>query len=277
MSAADPTPERPDAPPQSPRGRDRGICVSIISHGQGDLVDRLLGDLAALHDAAIGQVVVTVNQPDDAWQPLAAVRALPLVVVRNDRPLGFGANHNRAFAHCTEGCFAVVNPDIRLAADPFPPLLAALDGDPECELAVPVQANAVGARESFARPVPTPWNVVVRRLLPGARRVRAAGGATARPHWVAGAFMLWRSRRYAALGGFDERYFLYCEDVDICLRLQLAGRRFAVVEGAHVIHDARRTSIRSPRYVAWHVTSLLRLWSSPVFWRFLRQMPARSP
>jgi len=250
--------------------------VSIVSHGQGEFLDRLLSDLAALPAADVRQVVITVNRPGDAWQPRPDARNLPLVVLRNDDPLGFGANHNRAFARCTEPYFAVVNPDIRLATDPFAPLLAALDADPECELAVPVQANPAGARETFARPVPTPWNVVARRLRPQ-RRVNAVSHAPVRPHWVVGAFMLWRSARYAALGGFDERYFLYCEDVDICLRLQLAGRLFTVVEEARVTHDARRASIRSPRYVALHVTSLLRLWLSPVYWRFLRSVPARTP
>ena len=55
--------------------------------------------------------------------------------------------------------------------------------------------------------------------------------------------MLWRTSSFRALGGFDERYFLYCEDVDICLRLQLSGQHFTIVEEARVIHDARRGAV----------------------------------
>ena len=264
-ASADAIDRTDDTPTSRPRAPELGLCISVVSHGQGDLLDRLIADLAALPAETVRQVIVTVNRPDDAWQP---ARALPqLRVLRNERPRGFGANHNRAFRHCTQPCFAVVNPDIRLPQDPFSPLVEALAADPLCELAVPVQANALGTRETFARPVPTPWNVVARRL--SAAR-RSAHATPARPQWVAGAFMVWRAQRFAELGGFDERYFLYCEDVDICLRLQLAGRRFAVVEQARVLHDARRGSLRSPRHLAWHAASLLRLWSSPVFWRYLR-------
>ena len=245
----------------------------MISHAQGELVDRLLQDLATLPRGTVRQVIVTINRPDDRWVPSGVERLKGLLVLRNTAPLGFGANHNRAFQHCTEPFFSIVNPDIRVGADPFGPLIETLVRDEACVLAVPVQASPRGERETFARPVPTPWNVAARRLFPRRQRTRVA---EVHPHWVAGAFMLWRSRCYGELGGFDERYYLYCEDVDICLRLQLSGRRFAVVETARVVHEARRGSTRSLRYTAWHVTSLLRLWLSPVFWRFVLKAQARS-
>jgi N-acetylglucosaminyl-diphospho-decaprenol L-rhamnosyltransferase len=249
----------------------RGICVSVVSHGQGALVDRVLADLAALPDSGVQQVVVTVNVPGDPWQPAGNTARWPITLLRNAAPLGFGENHNRAFAHCTQPLFAVLNPDIRLPHDPFPPLVAALQEAPSCALAVPVQLDAEGRRESFARPVPTPWGVLARRLFPAAQRAR---GAVAGAQWVAGAFMLWRAEVYAQLGGFDTGYFLYCEDVDICLRLQLAQRRFEVVEAVPVVHAAQRGSGRSWRYLAWHARSLLRLWTSPVFWQYLTKAGA---
>jgi N-acetylglucosaminyl-diphospho-decaprenol L-rhamnosyltransferase len=249
-----------------------GVCVSVVSHGQGALIDRLLADLAALAASAVRQVIVTVNLPGDAWLPARGLLPWPLEVLHRDTPLGFGANHNRAFAICTQPMFAVLNPDLRLPRDPFPPLIDALTRSADCALAVPAQLDGDGQRESFARPVPTPWGVLARRLRPSAQRAR--GGAAA--HWVAGAFMLWRSEVYARLGGFDERYFLYCEDVDICLRLQLARQCFSIVESVPVVHAAQRGSGRSGRYLAWHARSLMRLWASPVFWRFVASGAARA-
>ena len=244
-----------------------GICVSVVSHGQGALIDRFLADLAALAANAVRQVIVTVNLPGDPWQPTgAALTACPLQVLRHDTPLGFGENHNRAFALSTQPLFAVLNPDIRLPQDPFPALIAALGAAADCALAVPVQLDTEGRRESFARPVPTPWGVLARRLVPAARRARRIATPA---HWVAGAFMLWRADAFARLHGFDPRYFLYCEDVDICLRLQLARQHFSIVDSVPVVHAAQRGSGRSWRYLAWHVRSLLRLWTSPVFWRFV--------
>ena len=81
--------------------------------------------------------------------------------------------------------------------------------------------------------------------------------------------MLWQSETFRVLGGFDERYRLYCEDVDICLRVQLRGKGFAVVGAARVVHAAQRGSSASATYLLQHVRSLARLWSSTVFWRYL--------
>ncbi len=250
----------------------RGVCVSVVSHDQGALVDRVLADLAALTPNAVRQVIVTVNLPGDGWTPHGGALPWPLEVLRHAAPVGFGANHNRAFAQCSQPLFAVLNPDIRLPHDPFPPLISALGADPNCALAVPVQLDAEGRRESFARSLPTPWGVLARRLVPAARRARRP---TAVADWVAGAFMLWRADAYARLEGFDERFFLYCEDVDICLRLQLAQQRFAIVETVPVVHAAQRGSGRSWRYLGWHARSLLRLWTSPVFWHYLASGAAR--
>jgi hypothetical protein len=258
MASADPSPDGPFS--------DRRICISVVSHGQGELVERLLADLTRLPAGTVSRIIVTVNLPADTWT--APSRAAPeaIVVIRNPAPLGFGANHNQAFTHCMEPVFAVVNPDIRFDVDPFPDLLARLGEDADCAVVAPLQVDQAGQRESFARPVPTPFNVALRRLFPSARRPKTA---PRRVEWLAGAFMLWRAEAFRRLGGFDDRYLMYCEDVDICLRLQLGGQRFAVVESARVTHAAQRASRASPRFLLIHLRSLARLWLSPVFWRFV--------
>ena len=243
----------------------------MVSHGQGELIDRLLADLAALPRGTVARVIVTVNLASDAWQPPASAALLPLTVQRNAQPLGFAANHNRAFQHCGEHFFAVVNPDIRLDADPFPVLVRRLQEEAMLAFVAPVQTDAVGRLESYARRLPTPWSVLLRRLLPA--RWQRPLRADAPPHWVCGAFMLWQSETFRALGGFDERYRLYCEDVDICLRVQLSGKGFAVVGAARVVHAAQRGSSASGAYLLQHVRSLARLWFSMVFWRYVFMRP----
>ena len=61
-----------------------GICVSVVSHGQGALIDRFLADLAALAASAVRQVIVTVNLPGDPWQPVGSV--LAMLAVRLESP-----------------------------------------------------------------------------------------------------------------------------------------------------------------------------------------------
>ena len=82
--------------------------------------------------------------------------------------------------------------------------------------------------------------------------------------------MAFRADVFAGLGGFDERYFMYCEDVDICLRAQLAGYRLERAD-AKVVHHTQRRTLKSLRHLTWHVRSLLRLWRSPAYLQYKKQ------
>ena len=252
------------------------VAVSIISHGHGSEVDRLLGELAALDDPRLQRVIVTLNQPEPGLVSRWRGRAWPFDLVPVERlvPLGFGANHNRAFAldGARDGghpLFAVLNPDLHLHADPFPALMASLATDARVGVAYPVQCDDSGSTQDYERLLPTPARLLRRHLLRRAHEL-APGQA---PDWVNAAFLLLRRDAYEELGGFDEGFHMYCEDVDLCLRLQLAGWRLARADGALVQHQAQRASRRRLQPLLWHARSLLRLWRSPV-WRAWRGFSA---
>ena len=93
------------------------------------------------------------------------------------------------------------------------------------------------------------------------------------PDWVAGMFMLFPHEVFQNIGGFDERYFLYYEDVDLCARLTLANYRILLCSTVSVVHDARRSSHKNLRYMRLHLTSMLRFFFSSVY-RKLQQRAA---
>ena len=109
----------------------------------------------------------------------------------------------------------------------------------------------------------------------GGRRRRADQSR----EWTNGAFMLFRSSVFRQLRGFDTRYFMYCEDVDICLRLQDLGFALDAAPEVTVGHHAAHASRRDLRHLGWHLGSLWRLWTSDTFWQHLgrRGRPARPP
>jgi len=78
-------------------------------------------------------------------------------------------------------------------------------------------------------------------------------------------FLVLRSQTFAQLGGFDPRYTLYCEDVDLCARIRLLGLRLEVVRTTSVTHHAQRASHRSLRPLLLHLSSLFKFWFSPVY------------
>jgi hypothetical protein len=239
-----------------------GLTASVVSHGQMHLVNALIGDLIRHGGPSLQRLVVTLNVPEAEPVRVDGAR-FEVLVLRNDRAGGFGANHNRAFAHCKSAWFAVLNPDIRLSSDALGLLLAARQA--KDGLIAPQILNADSSPADSARRLPTPPQVTMRRLL--TRRPRATGDY----EWMAGMCLLLNSEAFRSMGGFDERYFMYCEDTDLCLRMQLAGWHLRLVPSVQVVHDARRASHRSARHFLWHTTSLIRLWTSAAYWSYLRR------
>jgi len=78
------------------------------------------------------------------------------------------------------------------------------------------------------------------------------------PEWAAGMFMLFRSRAFCDVNGFDEKFFLYYEDVDICARMHKVGQKIVVCPSATIVHDACRASHHHWRYLRWHLASMIR-------------------
>lgn len=230
------------------------VTVSIVSHGHGDMVWRLVNQLNELPD--ISQIIVTLNIPEAIPDPLPE----RVQLIRNQVPLGFGANHNQAFASCESEAFCVLNPDIRLIGDPFPTLLKVLD-DPRVGVVGPKVVNAEGVTEDSLRKFITPFNMVLRCVLSKRNDVFPAQGNLVFPEWIAGMFMLFRATEYRRLGGFDTDYFMYCEDADICTRVWSSNGAVVVASSVAVVHDARRASRRSVRHLSWHILSLVRYWA----------------
>ena len=216
---------------------------------------RLVGELLAFPE--VSQIILTLNVPESVALPDDA----RVTFIGNAQPKGFGANHNAAFACCTQTFFCPLNPDIEFDRNPFPALSAAL-GDKRVALVAPLVRSPDGNIEDSMRHFPTPGSLLMKALGGSdGRYVVREGEANFSPEWVAGMFMLFRSRDFHDLGGFDERFFLYYEDVDICVRVWRKGMRILACPKAGVIHDARRDSRRSLRHLRWHLGSMARfLW-----------------
>ena len=239
--------------------------LSIVSHQQMHLVLPLLRDLNTVHASTPIAVVLTLNLPEEL--PCSPTEfAYPLQVLHNPQPQGFGANHNQAFKQAQGDFFCVLNPDIRITHNPFPALLKAC-ADNTMGLAAPCIHNSGGQLEDSARKFPSPWRIAHRVLTRRRKRDYVAPSTALHPDWVAGMFMLLRSPVYQQMGGFDERYFLYYEDVDLCARIRLAGLDIVQLPLPGVVHDAQRASHRNPTYLRWHVGSMLRFFCSGVFMR----------
>lgn len=237
------------------------ITISLVSHDHDTWLPGLLREVAAFGEGVVAHVILTHNLPGAPSVIREAAWPFHLTEIHNVSPLGFGTNHNRAFAQVDTPLFCVLNPDLSLPDPETWHILARQASMPGVGCAFPTLCNADGSTQDSVRAAVTPWALVRRRVL---RR------ADTRREWVSGAFWVVPSAVFRQLGGFDENYHMYCEDVDFCLRLQIAGLVLSQAP-TRAVHHAQRDSHRRWQHLAWHVRSLLRLWTGSVLRTYLRQ------
>lgn len=242
----------------------RCITVSIVSHGHGTEVEQLVHQ--TLKDPLVAKLVLTLNSPETLLLP----NNEKLVVIENQQPKGFGSNHNAAFNHCVTPYFCVLNPDIVLAEDSFSKLLSDLI-QTKAAVAGPLVISPTGDKEDSWRKFPNILTLCMKALGNDTTIMREPNGnGVFSPDWIAGMFMLFDADSYGAINGFDERLFLYYEDVDICARLWKSGRSVVASSQATVIHKAQRASHRELRHMRWHIISMIKYLA-----RYTFNMPKR--
>lgn len=238
--------------------------MSIVSHNQGELISSLLEDLASSNwnDGFSFEVIITLNIPEDeAW--LERPFEFPVKVLRNVSPKGFGENHNCAFSASRGRFFAVVNPDIRFVDFSLRPLLNSL-ASPDVGVCGPVVLSSDKILQDSARQFPSVKRLLLRKLLRQRHPDYAITADTVEVDWLAGMFLLFRSEVYAAIHGFDDRYFMYMEDVEICRYLHQRGFKVIWVTSVGVVHLAARASRRNVRHLGWHLSSMVRYFTASV-------------
>lgn len=234
------------------------LLISIVIHEQGNLVAPLLSDLASVDFSEWTEVriILTINVPEDEHFLSAFT---DLEIIRNLRPLGYGANHNQAFASWESDFFLVLNPDIRLGNFEISSLAFRMDAS--TLVCAPLVCSSHGSIEDSARRFPTPLGILKRVLFK--KHANEYTVATEQKDiffvdWLAGMFMLFRSSQYRKVKGFDTRFFMYLEDADICRRGQQLELKVEYHTQDSVVHDARRRSLKDLNHFVWHLRSLMR-------------------
>jgi GT2 family glycosyltransferase len=210
----------------------------------------------------------------DALEPQVSELVLIRNLVDNERPLGFAANANRGIARTTAPFVVVANPDAEAAPDAVQILREFAEAHPRCGIAAPALLYPDGSPQPSRRRFPTVRGTLVRRT-PLRRLLNAErhfyGDRPTEPvesDWMLGAFLLLRRTMLDELGGFDEGFRLYGEDIDLAYRAAEAGWERWYVPAARVVHAHAAVTDRTflTRRTLWHWRGIL---------RFVRKHPER--
>jgi N-acetylglucosaminyl-diphospho-decaprenol L-rhamnosyltransferase len=227
------------------------VAIIVVNFNTTAQARRAVETAAADLAGRAWTAIVVDNASSD--QALTALRDLPrTTVIANTTNVGFGAAVNQAARATDAPLLWLLNPDCEVLPSAFATLAAMLDRHPECAIAAPQLLNADGSVQASARGEPSAWtglfgrNTLLTRFFPSsgvARRnlpaadLAASGVESAPVDWVMGAAMLVRREAFDLVGGFDERYFLYWEDADLCRRLRERGWTTRYVPAARVRHS----------------------------------------
>ncbi|MGD0321697.1 MAG: glycosyltransferase family 2 protein [Acidimicrobiales bacterium] len=225
----------------------------VVNHNAGESLSECVASLRA---EGVAELVVVDNASSDGSLGALAQIDPEVRVLRTGVNLGYGAGANRGIASVASEMVLVSNPDVALHHGALDVLEEALAADATLAIAGPRLEEPDGTRYPSARRFPSladgVGHVLLGQLVPGNRftdRYRMEDLDLTEPtavDWVSGACFLARRRALRELGGFDEAYFMYAEDVDLCWRARQAGWGVAYVPEAVVTHLQGLSTSRHP-------------------------------
>lgn len=250
-------------------------CCIVCYHNPVDQVERLLASVTMARPAML--VYLIDNSRTDALRALAG-RTGAVYRHQPDNP-GYARAHNWALnAAVAAGSryHLVLNPDVQLPLDGIGKLLAYMEAHPDVGLVAPRVHYPDGRLQPLCKLLPYPLELAVRRFFPLLHR---SSGRLARYELhgsgysqvmdvpaLSGCFMLMRVETVLRVGLFDERFFLYFEDVDLSRRVGRVARTVFVPHVA-IVHDYGRGSYRNWRLLWHHMVSAARYFNK---WGWVR-------
>jgi N-acetylglucosaminyl-diphospho-decaprenol L-rhamnosyltransferase len=243
------------------------ISAVIVSYNSADYLPDCL---RSLRSEGVDEIVVVDNASSDGSVEVVRAADPAVSVVETGANLGFGSAANRGVAATAGEYVLILNPDTVVEPGTAKALSEALDRDPGLAVVGPRMENLDGTLYPSVRRFPEMAVAFGHAFLglvwptnPATRRYRMLDWdhdrQAADVDWVGGACMLVRRSAFDLIGGFDEAYFMYVEDVDLCWRLGQAGWRIGYEPSARVVHALGGSSRRVPyRMIAEHHRSLYR-------------------
>ncbi len=246
------------------------VSAVLVTYNSGPVLRDALQSLADDLAGYAWEAVVVDNASSDTDRVVAGAFAPRVRVLANRENVGFARGVNQGIAASTAPLVLIMNPDCRLIAGAFAQMTRELAQARTAAIVAPRILNADGTVQGNARGDPDMLTGIfgraafLRRLLPGltvSRRnvVDDADGTARTVDWVSGACMLARRDALADVGGFDERYFLYWEDADLCRRLRSRGYIVRYAPFATAVHQGGHSSrgAKVPAVRAFHESAYL--------------------
>jgi GT2 family glycosyltransferase len=238
------------------------VTAVTVNYNAGPLLRGLVESLAG--QTGLVRIVVVDNASTDGSLAFLDAAHPGVTVVRNPSNRGFGAACNQGAAAASGRYLLFINPDCRMPTGALKRMVAVLESQPVVGMLGPLVLNNDGSEQRGCRRfLPDPKRALMRVLglhKPDAQGRVAGFDLTGTPlpdgpapvEAISGACLLIRRELFEKLKGWDEGYFLHCEDLDLCMRVQRAGAQVLFVPDVGVSHVQGASSRGRPVFVLWH-------------------------
>ena len=248
------------------------VTISLVSYNQWHDLERLLPSLLLAAERVEAEILLVDNRSNDGTHEFVERNFLEVLVFDNPNRSGYGENHNLNLRRAHGRYFVIMNSDMKVEPNVFFCLRDYMDQNCDVGVISPKILNEDGTIQGLNKRYPTLLDLFLRRFLPKPlqrlfrRRLdyyemRDIGyDHICDVPFLSGAFMFCRTDLLKSLGGFDPKYFLYFEDVDLCRRVQRTHR---TVYSPHVsvTHFWQRSAHRNWTYTYFFIKSALRYFS----------------
>jgi GT2 family glycosyltransferase len=227
------------------------VSLIIVSFNACTDLERCLGSLRGAPPAATHEIIVVDNGSTDGSAD-AARRWPDVRVIEAGANLGFARANNLGIRGSIGANILLLNSDTVVPPRAIDGLLAELVRHPDVAVVGPRLVDGAGHAElSFGRMI-GPLNELRQKRLAQSGTVDALTRRRQDPDWVSGACLLVRRIDAEAVGGLDERYFMYTEDVDFCAAIRARGRRILFTPDVEIVHLRGRSAASAPTATREH-------------------------
>ncbi|MBN2412061.1 glycosyltransferase [candidate division KSB1 bacterium] len=234
------------------------LSIIIVSYNVRDFLGQALTSIQKAVQNISHEIFVVDNASSDGTVEYLKKRFPDVTVLANRENLGFGRANNQAIVRSAGEYICLINPDTIVQEDTFSTLISFFEknqkaGAVGCKILNPDGTLQLACRRSF----PTPWVAFTKiaglaKIFPKSRLFGRYNltyldpGKTTQVEAISGSFMLIRRAVIDSVGGFDEHFFMYGEDLDLCYRIREAGREIYYVPETQIVHFKGESSKKSP-------------------------------
>ncbi len=246
------------------------ISISIVAYDNYEDIFTALESLASYVPKTLNKVIYIIDNTDccnafDNSVLLDRLRKYPdTIYLKSDRNIGFGAGHNMVLDNLDSEYHCIMNPDISFYEDCLSPIISFMDSHKDIGMVIPNIVGVDGKRQLAYRKNPTVFDLFIRFFCKNLFAKRYLDHTLSdmdysNPFHVPfghGAFLVIRTDLFKELKGFDENFFLYLEDADLCRRVNLKSKLF-YFPGSTVIHRWERGSHKNIKLFFCHLRSVI--------------------